>query len=319
MRDADIAMYRAKMAGKAQHVIFDTEMRATALARMALESDLRQAIQQKEFVLHYQPIVCLFTGELAGFEALIRWRHPRHGMIAPLEFIPIAEETGFIIPTGEWVLWEACRQMRLWQQTTSFPHPLFISVNLSARQFTQSNLVAQIEQILYQTGLEPESLKLELTESVVMEDAEKAIEILAHLTALGVQIQIDDFGTGYSSLSYLHRFPIASVKIDRSFVTRMELQNNNTKIVQTIMTLTHDLGLHAVAEGIETAEHLAILRELECEFGQGFFFSMPVDHERAFQLILKYTHLFQNTPTQGRVRWPEDGNSAGDFNKRTLP
>ncbi len=296
LRDADIAMYRAKALGRARHEVFDMTMHTRAVALLQLETDLRQAVNRQEFLLHYQPIVSLSTGQITGFEALVRWQHPARGLVSPLEFIPVAEETGLIVPIGWWVLREACRQMREWQKQfgngssvrgngkESHPLPipnsqlpLTISVNLSSKQFTQPHLALEIHQILQETGLDAGSLRLEITESAVMENAEAAIATLLQLKKLGVQIYIDDFGTGYSSLSYLHRFPIDTLKIDRSFVGRMSSDNENWEIVRTIVTLAHNLGLDVVAEGVETAEQLAQLRTLQCEYGQGYFFSRPLD------------------------------------------
>ncbi|MBD2740274.1 EAL domain-containing protein [Coleofasciculus sp. FACHB-1120] len=272
LRDADIAMYRAKALGRARHEVFDMTMHTRAVALLQLVTDLRQAVNRQEFLLHYQPIVSLSTGQITGFEALVRWQHPERGLISPAEFIPVAEETGLIVPIGWWVLREACRQMRVWQT-----QQLTISVNLSSKQFTQPHLAPAIHQILEETGLDPGCLRLEITESAVMENAESAIATLLELKKLGVQIYIDDFGTGYSSLSYLHRFPIDTLKIDRSFVGRMSSDSENWEIVRTIITLAHNLGLDVIAEGVETAEQLAQLRTLQCEYGQGYFFSRPLD------------------------------------------
>lgn len=283
LRDADIAMYRAKALGRARHEVFDMTMHTRAVALLQLETDLRQAVNRQEFLLHYQPIVSLSTGRITGFEALVRWQHPARGLISPAEFIPMAEETGLIFSLGWWVLREACRQMRAWQDS-SLEEPrandqgqLTMSVNLSSKQFTQPHLAQAIHQILEETGLDGGCLRLEITESAVMENAESAIATLLQLKKLGVQLYIDDFGTGYSSLSYLHRFPIDTLKIDRSFVGRMSSDSENSEIVRTIVTLAHNLGLDVVAEGVETHEQLAQLRTLQCEYGQGYFFSRPLD------------------------------------------
>ncbi|MDT4895691.1 MAG: hypothetical protein QOH25_768 [Acidobacteriota bacterium] len=292
LRDADTAMYRAKMLGKARHEVFDKTMHARAMNLLQMEADLRRAIERKEFVLHYQPIVALETGTISGFEALIRWQHPERGFVSPEEFIPIAEETGLIIPIGQWVLRQACRQIHDWQvQFPQYP-PLQISVNLSSKQFITSNLSEQVRQILAETNVEPHSLKLEITESMVMENFETAIEMLNQLRTLGIELSIDDFGTGYSSLSYLHRFPISTLKIDRSFVSRMSDNSENAEIVRTIMMLARSLKMDVVAEGVETQDQLAQLAMLECEYGQGYYFSKPLDVEGAAKLLADH-HTYQ--------------------------
>ena len=284
MRDVELAMYRAKARGNGFHEIFDPSMHTQAVARLQLETDLRRAIERHEFRLHYQPIVSLETNRITGFEALVRWEHPARGMIHPGEFIPVAEETGLIFPIGEWVLREACRQMRQWQ--TQFPdHPcLTISVNLSSKQFMQSDFVEQINQILQETELNARSLKLEITESVIMEMTESVSTMTAQLKAMNIQLQMDDFGIGYSSLSSLHHLPIDVLKIDKSFVSRMA-EESSSKIVQTIVALAHSLGLDVTAEGIETAEQLEQLKGFACEMGQGYYFSKPLDVYAADALI----------------------------------
>jgi diguanylate cyclase (GGDEF)-like protein/PAS domain S-box-containing protein len=276
LRDADTAMYRAKMLGKARHEVFDKTMHALAMNLLQMESDLRRAIERKEFFLHYQPIITLETGEVRGFEALVRWQHPERGFIPPNDFIEIAEETGLIIPIGQWVLEEACRQIHRWQ--TEFPQypPLQISVNLSVKQFMNADLLAHIQTALKDAEVDPHSLKVEITESMVMENVEAAIEMLQQMRALGIELSIDDFGTGYSSLSYLHRFPISTLKIDRSFVSRMTVNNENAEIVRTIIMLARNLKMDVVAEGVETAEQLAQLKALNCQYGQGYYFSKPL-------------------------------------------
>jgi diguanylate cyclase (GGDEF)-like protein len=286
LRDADIAMYRAKENGKARYEMFDHDMHARAVTRLQLESDLRQAVEQKQFAVYYQPIMSLETGRLAGFEALVRWNHPRHGVVAPADFIPAAEETGLIVPIGQWVLEEACKKVREWQVSSPGHRNLSLSVNLAARQISQPDLTDRIKSALEESKLHPHSLKLELTESVVMENAEAAAQTFKQLRSLGVQLSIDDFGTGYSSLSYLHRFPLNYLKIDRSFVMRMTRDNDNA-IVKTISTLAHNLGMEVIAEGIETEEQYQQLKNLGCEFGQGYLFSRPVDDEGALNLLTK--------------------------------
>ena len=284
LRDADIAMYRAKENGKARYEVFDQGMHARAVSRLQLESDLRQAIEQKEFCVYYQPIVSLQTGRLAGFEALVRWNHPSRGLVSPGDFIPVAEETGLIVPIGQWVLNEACAQVRRWQLDSPSHRSLSLSVNLSARQVAQPNLLDRIKEAIEHSKLNPHCLKLEITESVVMENAEAAAQMFKQLRSLGVQLSIDDFGTGYSSLSYLHRFPLNYLKIDRSFVSRLTTENDNA-IVRTISTLARNLGMEVIAEGIETEEQYKELKILGCEYGQGFLFSRPVNHEGVIHLL----------------------------------
>src|SRR5690349_12477685 len=284
LRDADTAMYRAKENGKARYEVFDHGMHARAVSRLQLESDLRQAVEQKEFCVHYQPIVSLQTGRLAGFEALVRWNHPRRGLVSPADFIPVAEETGLIVPIGEWVLNEACARVRQWQIDSPSHRSLSLSVNLSARQVAQPDLLNRIKEALDHSKLNPHCLKLEITESVVMENAEAAAQMFKQLRSLGVQLSIDDFGTGYSSLSYLHRFPLNYLKIDRSFVTRLTTDNDNA-IVRTISTLARNLGMEVIAEGIETEEQFQQLKILGCEYGQGFLFSRPVNNDDVQHLL----------------------------------
>ena len=289
LRDADIAMYRAKENGKARYELFDQGMHARAVSRLQLESDLRQAIEKKEFAVYYQPIVALPTGRLAGCEALVRWNHPRHGLIQPGDFIPVAEETGLIVPIGQWVLNEACAQVRQWQLDSPTHRALSLSVNLSARQVAQPNLLDRIKEALDNSKLNPHCLKLEITESVVMENAEAAALMFKQLRSLGVQLSIDDFGTGYSSLSYLHRFPLNYLKIDRSFVSRLTTDNDNA-IVRTISTLARNLGMEVIAEGIETEEQYQQLKMLGCEYGQGYLFSRPVDNTGVQHLLAQDAH-----------------------------
>ncbi|MEG3862675.1 EAL domain-containing protein [Microcoleus sp. herbarium12] len=287
LRDAHTAMYRAKALGTGRYQVFNASMHDLALERLRLETDLRMALKRREFLLHYQPFVCLASGKIIGFEALVRWQHPQRGLISPVKFIPVAEETGAIVPLGEWVLEEACRQLRLWEGMFDFDRPLIMSVNLSGKQFAQPDLVERIEAILMATGLSAESLKLEITESVVMDDVESAIAVLKQMKALKVKLGIDDFGTGYSSLSYLSRFPTDTLKVDKSFVGLMELESEgeNVAIVRTIVTLAHALGMDVIAEGVETAAQLARLRAIGCEYGQGYFFAKPLPSEAATALM----------------------------------
>ena len=287
LRDADTAMYRAKANGKARHEIFNPEMHTNAFEILKLESELRRALENRnEIIPFYQPIVSLQTGVICGFEALARWQHPTRGLIYPNDFISVAEDTGLIIPLGMSMLRQACRQVSEWQKL--FPaRPLSISVNLSGKQFKQSNLVEEIKNILTQTEFEPSSLRLEITESVIMEDAASGAAMLKQLKEIGVQLSIDDFGTGYSSLSYLHRFPFDILKIDRSFVTRMVTDKESRSIVQTIIRLASELGKVTVAEGMETRKHYEMLDELSCQYGQGYLFSKAVNAVAAELLLQK--------------------------------
>ncbi len=290
LRDADVTMYRAKSLGKARYEVFDSSMHTQAMTRLQLENDLQRAIKREEFRIEYQPIVSLNNGMIYGFEALVRWQHPLRGRVAPTEFIPVVEETGLIVPIGWWVLRKACIQTRKWQQNLVTTVPLTISVNFSAKQFSQPNLVEQIEQILQETGLEANCLQLEITESVIIDNPTAVAAILLQLKKLGVRLYIDDFGTGYSSLSYLHRFPVNGLKIDYTFVSNIGVENENTELVRTIATMAHNLKLNVVAEGIETSEQLAQLRALQCEYGQGYFFSPPLHPKAAAALITKLEH-----------------------------
>ena len=294
LRDADTAMYRAKALGKARCELFDTSMREAAVARLAMETDLRRAVERGEFRLHYQPIVSLATGAITGFEALIRWQHPERGLVPPMDFIPVAEETGLILPIGSWVLREACRQMRTWDMLARPDPPLIVSVNLSGKQFVQSDLIAQIEEILATTGLAASSLKLEITESMIIQDLDSAVAILQRLKSLGVRIAIDDFGTGYSSLSYLDRFPIDSLKIDRSFVQSMRI--DRSEIVRAIIALAHSLGLDVIAEGVDAEDQVAQLGCFGCEYAQGYLYSVPLKPTDAEMLVLAHRGAAQPKP-----------------------
>jgi diguanylate cyclase (GGDEF)-like protein len=276
LQDAKTAMHQAKTLGKSGHQVFTSGMRQQRVTRLQLETDLHYALERQEFQLYYQPIVALTSGKIVGFEALIRWQHPRRGIVSPIYFIPAAESTDLIIPLGHWALAEACQQLCQWQKAYPQSPVLGMSVNLSGKQFSQAHLVEEVEQVLQQTGLAAQYLKLEITESVAMTDAETAIAMLVRLRGLNLQLSIDDFGTGYSSLSYLHRFPTSTIKVDRSFVGRMGRNNEENQIVQTIIMLGHNLGMDIVAEGIETPEQLALLRQLGCDYGQGYLFSKPM-------------------------------------------
>ncbi len=287
LRDADTAMYRAKADGKACYAIFDRQMHERAVNRLKLETDLRIGINKQEFILYYQPIISLKTGQLTGFEALIRWHHPYKNLISPGQFVPVAEETGLIIPIGEWTLNEACQQLKIWHQQYPYYSYLKVGVNLSSKQLKYTNLINTIDQTLKETQLDSKYLKLEITETLLMENLQAATEILLKIQERDIEICLDDFGTGYSSLSYLHRFPVNTLKIDRSFVMGMEPNNENSEIVRAIVSLAHILGLDIIAEGIETESQLAQLRELDCEQGQGYLFAKPLPVQAVENLLRK--------------------------------
>ncbi len=285
LRDADTAMYKAKSGGRAQYVVFEPGMHAYAVERLRLETDLRRAIERNEFVVYYQPILSLQTNDVVGFEALVRWQHPERGILNPGEFLQMADETGMIVSIDRLVLREACRQMQEWLTQCASNRLAFISTNLSNKQMVQPDLVDYVSRILKETGLNPGNLKLEITENVIIKNPEEIIAMLARLKAIGVQLYIDDFGTGYSSLSYLHRLPIDGLKIDRSFIKRMGENGENQKIVRTILLLARDMNIQAVAEGVETVSQFEQIKAMGCEYGQGYFFSKPVDGDRARALI----------------------------------
>ncbi|MDQ6785656.1 MAG: EAL domain-containing protein [Acidobacteriota bacterium] len=284
LRDADIAMYHAKDEEK-DYVVFDKKMHMRAVNLLQLETDLRVALEREELCVFYQPIIELNTMKLFGFEALVRWNHPKRGLVPPSEFISVSEDTGLIVPLTLWILRRSCQHMVEWQRKSPSNNDLVVSVNLSGKHFAQKDLVRQVQRILIETGMNPACLKLELTESAVMENAERVISMLKELRALGLKLSIDDFGTGYSSLSYLHRFPIDTLKVDRSFVTSMEDGTENGEIVRTVITLAKTLRLDVVAEGIETIHQLHQLRILGCQYGQGYLFSRPVALEEAERLL----------------------------------
>lgn len=285
IRDADIALYRAKANGRARHEIFDTSMHARAVALLHLETDLRRALEDNALRLHYQPIQSLSSGRVIGLEALLRWQHPQRGLLLPKDFLDLAEETGLIVPMGTWVLNEASRQMRAWQEQFPGVRPLTMSVNVSGKQLMQDDLLNHVASSLEHSGLEPGSLRLEITENVVMEDSTAAAQKLEALRKLGVQIHIDDFGTGYSSLGILHRFPVDVLKIDRSFIRQMGSGNQHEQIVRTIIALARSLGIEVVAEGVETESQLEQLRSLECGYGQGYFLARPDTAEVVTQVL----------------------------------
>ena len=283
LRDADTALYRAKAMGKSRYQIFDTEMHERAVKVLKIENDLRRAIERKEFELHYQPIMNIATRQVGGFEALIRWCHPERGLVSPADFIPIAEETGLIVPIGEWVIEEACRQTAAWHAQG---WKVDMNINLSGKQFSQADLPVIVQRVLRETRLEPRHVILEITESVAMDDPEKSIAALHRLKALGVQLNIDDFGTGYSSLAYLQRFPVDTMKIDRSFINRINEGTENAEIVKTIIALAHNLNMKVTAEGIETVQQLNQLEALNCENAQGYFLSKPMNASNASLYLL---------------------------------
>ena len=284
IKNADIAMYRAKEQGKNNYQFYSAQMNVYSFDRLALESSLRHALERNEFLLHYQPKVDVRSGNIVGTEALVRWQHPDMGMVAPAQFIPVAEETGLIVPLGEWVLRTACAQNREWQRQ-GFPR-LRVAVNLSPRQFRHENLVREVARILRETGLDAGSLELEITESMVFQDPEQAAKILMELRAMGISLSIDDFGTGYSSLAYFKRFPITSVKIDRSFIQDLPDAADTAAITRAIIAIADSLKLKVVAEGVENEEQLDFLREHKCPEIQGYYFSRPLPAEE-FERLLK--------------------------------
>jgi diguanylate cyclase (GGDEF)-like protein len=286
VRDANMAMVRAKNQGGGSYVVFNPGMHDEAVRRLELEMDLRRALERSQFQAYYQPIVALQSGRLAGFEALVRWAHPDKGLISPAEFIPVAEQTGLIVPLGQWMLDEACRQMRTWQLRYPRRPALTVSVNLSARQLLRPELPREIRRTLRESGLSPRHLKLEITESAMMEDAERAIELLVRLRRMRVRLLLDDFGTGYSSLSYLHRLPIDTLKIDRSFVMHLHENAADKSFVETIVQLARQLGRDVVCEGVEQPAQEAILKALKVKYSQGYLYSRPVTANEAEMLII---------------------------------
>jgi predicted signal transduction protein with EAL and GGDEF domain len=285
VRDADAAMYRAKSGGKGCWETFETPMHEAAVAWLKLDNDLRRGIERGELLLHYQPIVSLETRELAGFEALARWRHPQRGLVSPGEFIPVAEETGQIVSIGRWAMETACRQLKLWQTKHPRHRNLSVSVNLSKRELRDPQLVDNIRNVLAQTGIRPSCLKIEITESAVMETADSR-DVLARIKALGVQLLMDDFGTGYSSLSGLHRFPLDGLKIDQAFIRNVSERRDYAAVVHAIITLARNLNMQVVAEGVETAEQVAMLQGLDCTQAQGYHFARPQDAASAEALLV---------------------------------
>ena len=291
LRDADTAMYEAKLAGRGRHVVFDASMRQRVQNRLDLENDLRRAVEEGQLFLMYQPIVSLETGRIESFEALLRWRHPQRGLISPAEFVPVAEDTGLIVPIGEWVLREACRQCVRWHRDHADAGKPSISVNLSRNQLLLPGLPDTVRQILASTGLPASSLHLEITESAVMVDADLAVRVLHDIKRIGVKLDLDDFGTGYSSLSCLHQFPLDVLKIDRSFVANIERGRDFAALINAVAALARNLGISVVAEGIETVEQLAVLQTLDCDFGQGYYFAKAMTGEQAGTFRLEASML----------------------------
>jgi predicted signal transduction protein with EAL and GGDEF domain len=287
LRDAEIAMYRAKRTGKARCEVFDSAMQADAVKRLQLETDLRKALDLDEFRVHYQPLVSLQNGQIVGFEALTRWQRPQ-GMVMPGEFIKVADEIGVILTINRRLLREACQQLRRWHALFPSETPLTMSANITAKQFAQADLASQIGEILQQTGTDPQCVDLEITENIAMADAERSAVMLSDLKALGVRLSIDDFGTGYSSLCRLQQFPVDMLKIDRSFISGMGRDLETQEIVRIIVLLAHNLGLKVVAEGIEDKEQMAMLKHIGCQLGQGYLFSKPADAESIEQLLANH-------------------------------
>jgi EAL domain-containing protein (putative c-di-GMP-specific phosphodiesterase class I) len=274
VRDAELAMYRAKRAGRAGCEVFDPGMHTSAVRRLKLETDLRKALETKEFKVYYQPIVSLESGKIVGFEALSRWQRPE-GLVLPGEFISVADETGIILPINRSLMLEACRQLATWQSEFPSEQPLTMSMNISPKQFAQSDLAREIRGIIEQTGVAPRSVQLEIMETIAMGDAERSADVLAELKSIGVCLSIDDFGTGYSSLSRIQRLPVDSLKVDRTFISTMGDNSDSQEIVKLVIAMAHTLNLRVVAEGTEKEEQISILKRLKCEMAQGYFFSRP--------------------------------------------
>ena len=285
LRDATLALHRVKSGTAVRHEVFDPVMHRRAHARMELETDLRWAMEREEFRVFYQPIVSLEDGTITGLEALLRWEHPRRGLLEPSEFLSVAEQTGMIIPLGSWVLEHSCRQMRKWHDEISRDSPLFLSVNLSGKQLLWKDIAQHVGQVLEETGLDGRSLRLEMKEVAMLDDADPMLSVLSALKELNVSLDIDDFGIGYSSLRSLHRFPIDSLKIDRSFIENLHMRRESEEIVRTILALAQNIGVSVVAEGVESPEELATLKKLNCEMAQGHLFSAPLLHDQITELI----------------------------------
>ncbi|VEP11537.1 Diguanylate cyclase (GGDEF) domain-containing protein [Hyella patelloides LEGE 07179] len=294
LRDADTALSQAKKLGKAKYEVFDPKMYVQAVRRLELESELRQAILQQQLILHYQPIFCINSLELVGFEALVRWQHPQRGIIPSDEFIPLAEETGLIVPLGNWVLYEACRQLKSWQDKFPAAQSLSVGVNVAGKQLYSSDFLDTVDSIMAQTQVDAGYLKLEITESMLIKNTERVIEVLAKIRQRNIQLCIDDFGTGYSSLSYLPKFPVNILKIDRSFIIAIDNGKQNYEVVQAVVTLAKALNMKVVAEGIETEAQLNNLQSLAVPLGQGFLFSKPLTVELAQEMIVAQSSVISN-------------------------
>ncbi|NLM34565.1 MAG: bifunctional diguanylate cyclase/phosphodiesterase [Clostridiales bacterium] len=288
LKNADIAMYEAKFQGKDRYVIFDENTQRRISKNLKLENDLKHALERNELLLYYQPIVSLKTDKIIGFEALVRWNHPELGLVPPMDFIPIAEETGLIIPIGRWILQEACRQVSLWHKRYKGTDSLIINVNMSAMQLKQWDIVEQIMEVIRETSISPSNLNIEITESALITDVRNSQIVLEQIRNLGVSIQIDDFGTGYSSLSYLQQFPFNVIKVDRSFVQQLDSNGKNHGVVKSIILMAHELNMQVTGEGIETKGQLIQLKDLGCEHGQGYYFSKPLNKDDAEKLLIKY-------------------------------
>ncbi len=325
LRDADTAMYSAKNDGKARFAVFDETMRARVVARLQLESDLHRALEQREFRVHYQPILSMESDVIVGFEALLRWDHPERGLVHPAEFIPVAEETGLISQLGRWALAEACRQMSEWHKICPTDPPLRVAVNISSKQFMQPDLVSQIAEVLAETGLSPRGLELEITETSIVDHPKTAAAVLVRLRELGIQVSIDDFGTGYSSLSYFQKFTVDTLKIDRSFVGQMG-SSESQEIVQAIVTLAHNLKLAVIAEGVETEIQRGRLKALACDYVQGYYYSEPVNSHAAAALVASICAAARGKPPDtAQARANSTGSDgpvqslAGPVEKRASP
>ena len=285
LRDATLALHRVTSGTAVRHAVFDPVMQQRAHARLELETDLRWAMEREEFLVFYQPIVSLEGGAVTGVEALLRWEHPRRGLLEPSAFLSVAEETGLIIPLGSWVLEHSCGHLRGWQDQISQESPLSLSVNLSGKQILWQDMTQHVARVLEETGLDGRVLRLEMTETVMMDDADPLLDVLAALKKLNVSLDIDAFGVGYSSLRYLHQFPIDCLKIDRSFIANLHTRSESQEIVRTILALAKNIGVRVVAEGVETPDELDLLKELNCELAQGHLFSQPIRHDEITQLI----------------------------------
>jgi EAL domain-containing protein (putative c-di-GMP-specific phosphodiesterase class I) len=287
-------MCRAKADGKSRCEVFDTEMHAAVVSRLKLETELRKSIDREELCIHYQPIVRMSTRQIVGFESLVRWKRPEFSLQSPVNFIDVAEETGLIVPIGRWVLREACRQASVWQKVYPCDPPLTATVNVSPRQFAHTNLIAEVYSAVHESGIDPKTLQLEITETTALNDTKTTSQVLAQLQDKGISVSIDDFGTGYSSLSRLRRFPVDVLKIDRSFVGGMENDLETREIVRLIVMLGHQLHLKVIAEGVETKEQQDYLREFQCDFGQGYLYSPPVGAEEFEKLLV--SNRFSGVP-----------------------